>query len=132
MSTQTSASGEHIAAAVAGAPGLEVLFLFGSRARGEAHPGSDWDFGYLGSGALDVDGLLSTLIATVKSDRVDLADLRRASGLLRYRVARDGQVVFERTAGLADAFRLEAADFWCDAGELLQRGYDDVLAGLER
>ena len=132
MSGRASASEERIGAAVAGTPGLDVLFLFGSRARTDAHSGSDWDFGYLSEAGLDVEGLLTTLVAMVGTERVDLVDLSRASGLLRYRVARDGHVLFERTNGVADAFRLQAADFWCDAGALLQRGYDDVLAGLER
>ena len=127
-----SASAERVGAAVAGTTGLDVLFLFGSRARGDAHSGSDWDFGYLSEAGLDADGLLATLVAMVGNDRIDLVDLRRASGLLRYRVARDGHLLFERTNGVADAFRLQAADFWCDAGALLERGYDDVLAGLDR
>ena len=122
---------ERIGAAVAGTPGLDVLFLFGSRARGDAHSGSDWDFGYLSEAGLDADGLLATLIAMVGTERIDLVDLSRAGGLLRYRVARDGHLLFERASGVADAFRLQSADFWCDAGALLERGYDDVLAGLE-
>ena len=69
-------------------------------------------------------------MVVVGTDRVDLVDLQRASGLVRYRVARDGHTVFEAAPGLADRFRLEAADFWCDAVSLLRRGYDDVLAEL--
>jgi predicted nucleotidyltransferase len=113
-------------------PGLDVLFLFGSRARGDVHPLSDWDFAFLGDRDLDADRLLTTLVLAVGTDRVDVADLTRASGLLRYRVARDGQVVIERTPGAADAFRVEAAAFWCDAGTLLEREYDAMLSDLER
>jgi len=107
--------------AIAATDGLRVLFLFGSRARGDVHPASDWDLAYLADDSLDVAGLLGTLILALDTDRVDLVDLQRASGLLRYRVARDGQVVVERPAGAADRFRLEAADFWCDAGPLIER-----------
>ena len=123
---------ERIRTAVTGTPALDVLFLFGSRARADAHERSDWDFGYLAGPALDVEKLLSTLVLTVGTDRVDLADLRRASGLLRYRVARDGDTVVERVAGMADAFKLEAADFWCDAGPLLERDYESILSELEQ
>ena len=111
--------------------GLEVLMLFGSRARGDAHPGSDWDLGCLATDALDVDAWLGTLVELVGSDRVDLVDLRRASGLLRYRAARDGRLVYEARPGLGERFCLEAAQFWCDAAPVLQRGYDDVLAELK-
>jgi len=111
-------------------PGLEVLVLFGSRGRGDSSSQSDWDFGYLAHSDMDAVALLGALVTALGSDRVDLVDLRRAGGLLRYRAARDGQLVFEATAGLADRFRLEAADFWCDAGPVLLRGYDRLLAEL--
>lgn len=104
--------------------------LFGSRARDDHSPESDWDFGYLGTPELDVDALLGHLVTAVGSDRVDLVDLHRASGLLRFRAARDGVAVFEASAGLADRFRLEAVQFWCDAEAALRRGYEDVLAEL--
>ena len=111
-------------------PGLEVLLLFGSRARGDAHARSDWDFGYLAAGEIDVATLLGAIVEIVGSDRVDLADLRRASGLLRYRAARDGHLLYEARPRLAERFRLEAAQFWCDVAPVLQRGYEDVLAEL--
>lgn len=112
-------------------PGLRLLVLFGSRGRGEATDRSDWDLGYLGTQDLDVSALLGMLVTRLGTDHVDLVDLERASGLLRYRAARDGHAVFEASAGAADRFRLEAADFWCDAAAVLQRGYEDVLAELE-
>lgn len=113
-------------------PGLELLLLFGSRARGAAAGSSDWDFGYLAATALDADWLLALLVEATGSDRVDLVDLQRASGLLRHRAAVDGRVVFEARPGLADDFRLNAARFWCDAGPVLGRAYEHVLAELKR
>ena len=113
------------------AEGLDLLMLFGSRARGDAHSRSDWDFGYMATGVFDVAAFVGTLVEVVGSDRVDLVDLRRASGLLRYRAARDGQLVHEARAGLAERFCLEAVEFWCDAAPILERAYDKVLAELE-
>lgn len=121
-----------LARAVRHVDGLDVLLLFGSRARGQAHEHSDWDFGYLGAPSLDVSGLLADLVAATGSDRVDLVDLGRASGVLRFQAARDGQVVVERVPGLADAFRLEAASFWCDVAPILGPAYEQVLAELDR
>ena len=100
--------------------------------RGDAHEGSDWDFGYQSTAEIDVPGLLAAIVETIRSDRVDLVDLARASGLLRYRAARDGVVVFEARPRLGESFSLEAADFWCDAGPLLQQGYAAVLADPNR
>jgi predicted nucleotidyltransferase len=111
-------------------PGLEALLVFGSRARGDAHAGSDWDFGYLAADEIDAAALMAAIVQAVGSDRVDLVDLRRANGLLRYRAARDGHLVYEARPRLAERFRLEAAEFWCDAAPVLRHGYEDVLAGL--
>lgn len=111
-------------------PGLTLLMLFGSRARGDQSPHSDWDFGYLGTPDLDVEALLGNLVTAVASDRVDLVDLRRASGLLRFRAAQDGVAVFEASTGSADRFRLESSQFWCDAEAVLRRGYEGVLSEL--
>ena len=111
--------------------GLELLLLFGSRARGDAGPASDCDFGYVATDALDVAALLATIVEVVGSDRIDLVDLRRASGLLRYRAARDGRSLYEVRSGIADQFCLEAVRFWCDAAPVLERAYDDVLAELK-
>jgi predicted nucleotidyltransferase len=123
---------EALARTAAAVPGLALLLLFGSRARSETHACSDWDFGYLASARLDAAGLLAALVETTGSDRIDLVDLQRAGGLLRYRAARDGQVVYESQPGVADAFRLEAVRFWCEAAPVLQRGYEAVLAELDR
>lgn len=118
--------------AARGRAGLKVVLLYGSRARDDAHGRSDWDVGYLATQDFDAAAWLAELIEGLGTDHVDLVDLGRASGLLRYRAARDGRTVYEAAPGLADRFRLEAARFWCDAAAVLQRGYDDVLAGLSR
>jgi predicted nucleotidyltransferase len=107
-----------------------MLLLFGSRARGNAETRSDWDFAYVAAPGFDVVGLLAGLVEIVGSDRVDLADLERATGLLRYRAARDGQLLFEARPGIWDQFRFETTLFWCDALPILQRGYEEVLAEL--
>jgi hypothetical protein len=39
-------------------PGLDVLLLFGSRGRGDAHTRSDWDIGYTASSDVDAATLL--------------------------------------------------------------------------
>jgi predicted nucleotidyltransferase len=112
-------------------PGLEMLMLFGSRARGDAHPRADWDFGYLSVQGLDVASLLADIVEIVGTDRVDLVDLGRAGGLLRYRAARDGRLLYEARPRLAEQFRLDAAQFWCEVGPIVQRGYESVLAELK-
>ena len=95
-------------------PGLGALVLFGSRARGEAAATSDWDFGYLADREFDPAAFLAAIVYELGTEEVDLVDLSTASGLLRFRAARDGRLLWgdER---LIEHFRLEAASFWCDA-----------------
>ena len=113
-------------------PGVELLLLFGSRARDASHSQSDWDLGYLAAAHLDPAALRARVVDALGTDRIDLVDLARASGLLRYRAARDGQLLFEGRSGLAEQFRFDAVRFWCEAAPVLQRGYEDVLAKLTR
>ena len=106
---------------------LAFLLLFGSRARGDAHGRSDWDFAYVAGPGLDAVRLASDLADVLATDRVDLVDLRPAGGLLRFRAARDGRLVFEAEPGSSERFRIEACTFWCDAGRTLQQAYQDFL-----
>ena len=64
------------------------------------------------------------------NDHIDLVDLGRASGLLRYRAACDGLLVYEARSDLFDRYRLQAAQFWCDNAPVFELGYEDVLEAL--
>jgi predicted nucleotidyltransferase len=99
---------DEIASRMQGHPAMadvQVLVLHGSRARGDAGPGSDWDFGVLTDGTADLVALSAALTSVLGTDAVDVVDLRRASALLRYRAARDGVVLVELHDG---AFRVPA------------------------
>jgi uncharacterized protein len=111
-------------------PGLELLVLFGSRARGDAHERSDWDFGYLAGERFDPDRFLATLVGLLDVDRIDLVDLSRAGGLLRYRAAGDGVPLFESEEGAFAKFWFDAVSFWCDAQPILSAGYEAILERL--
>jgi predicted nucleotidyltransferase len=115
----------------AATPGLGLLVLHGSRARGEAHDRSDWDFAYLAGGDFDQSALGTELVRAIGVERVDLANLVRASALLRYRCARDGIVVFAAAPDAFDRFRLEALAFWLDMAPILRSEYERRLETLE-
>lgn len=124
---------------LARAAGLELLVLFGSRARGDERPQSDWDLAYLAprplsrsQGAVDANGLLADLVLALGNDRIDLVDLRTASGLLRHAVASQGQLVYEGRPGAFQEFQIEAARFWCDVRPIMEASYAAVLDGLAR
>lgn len=113
-------------------PGLRLLILFGSRARGDAGEQADWDFGYLGDPHFDQDHLLADVTHVLDANGVDLVDLARAGGQLRYRAARDGRVVFEARPGEFARFWIDAVTFWCDAAPVLGPAYAGVLDRLAR
>ena len=110
--------------------GLTLLVLFGSRARGDAAAHADWDFGFLSDSSVDPLTIMAALAEAVGSERLDLVDLARTSGLLRYRAARDGVLVYEARPGIFDRFRFEAARFWYDAEPVLRPAYDAILDRL--
>ena len=115
--------------------GLCLLLLFGSRARGDAYEGSDWDFGFLadpGLEAFDPDRLLADLASALGTERIDLADLSRAGALVRFRAARDGIVIYDRDGTAHPRFWNDAVGFWCDAGPVIQSGYEGILERLDR
>lgn len=114
------------------ATGIDLLVLHGSRARGDAGAGSDWDLGLLASPGADVDpaALLDAVASLVATDAVDVVDLARAGALLRFRAARDGVALVERRAEAFLDFRLEAIRFWCDAGLVIRAAQAEVLAAL--
>lgn len=109
---------------------LQLLVLYGSRARGDARSDSDWDLGYLADPWFDPDALLADAIQALGSDRIDLADLARASGQLRYRAAAEAQVLFARSEDVFQRFWLDAVTFWCDAAPVLRTGYRELLNGV--
>jgi uncharacterized protein len=112
----------------AGVPGLRMLALHGSQARGTAHTRSDWDFAYQADSDFDADHLMAALADLLKVDRIDLVDLDRAGALLRHRVATDGVVLFEQEPGVFERFWLDAVHTWCDLAPVLEPLYRRALA----
>ena len=92
---------------------LKLLILFGSRARGEHKPDSDWDFAVLyeeRSDRKDISSLLKiyTLLEQaleIPDDKIDVIDLKECSPILAHYVARDGQLLYERETGLFEVFK---------------------------
>lgn len=111
-------------------PALRLLVLFGSRARGEAHAASDWDFGYLADPTLDVDALLELLCKVVNSDDVDLVNLDRASGVLRHQAADHGIAVFEHMPETFVTYVIDVLRFWLDAWPVIRKSQEEQLRSL--
>jgi predicted nucleotidyltransferase len=93
-------------------PSLEMLIIFGSRARGNTHVNSDWDFAILYNQqqqmenrylSLEVYDILSDVLRI--SDDIDVINLSSCSLLIAHAVARDGKVLYEKKSGLFESFQ---------------------------
>lgn len=83
---------------------LKLVMLFGSTASGETHRRSDIDLAFLYATPIDLLTLVNQVIRLLRTDRVDVVDLRRASPLLQFAIAQNGRVVFERALGVYPEF----------------------------
>ncbi|WGV28622.1 type VII toxin-antitoxin system MntA family adenylyltransferase antitoxin [Halotia branconii] len=88
-------------------PYLKMLVLFGSRATGDIHAKSDWDFAvlcdqeqreaYVKDNAFLLFELPMVLgkVFKINSDQIDIVELNQCSELISHFVARDGKVLYE-------------------------------------
>jgi len=99
---------------------VDLVVLFGSRAKANSHTSSDWDlairFRNEPTDPMRLYGLDAELAQALRcsSDAVDVIDLDRSSYLLQRVVAEDGQLLFEREPGAFLNFRSRAIRQWAD------------------
>jgi predicted nucleotidyltransferase len=98
--------------------GLRLVLLFGSVALGKECQESDIDLGFLFDKPIDILGLTNRVIRFLRTDRVDVIDLSRASPLLKYSAIRQGKVLFEQTPGLFNIFQSLTFRIYIDTKKL--------------
>jgi predicted nucleotidyltransferase len=93
-----------------GWPGLVAVYLFGSRARGDATAGSDYDLAVLGQRPIDalLRWELQGKLAVALHAEVDLVDLRAASTVLRAQIVGTGVAVCVTDPGEQSRFEMTA------------------------
>jgi len=122
-------------------PTIKLLILFGSRARGDNAPTSDWDIAYLsdplsGKGATWFPG--SDLIFTlsehgqIPGNLIDLIDLSTCSDILAHFIAQEGQLIYEREPGEFEHFRQQSLKAPAELKQFRQTQRNKVLQALER
>jgi predicted nucleotidyltransferase len=117
--------------------GLELVVIFGSRARGQACATSDCDVGVLRKKGIVPAGdflqLAYQLSQALKLGNIDLVDLRRASPLLKYEVSRWGKPIYQAEPSVFVRFRVLAWKLYQDDRYDLRR-FDAVYIqrSLER
>lgn len=114
-----------------GLPEVQMVVLFGSRAKGQERAKSDWDIGvlarvgcYEGFAQFKLQSELSEILS-IPFDRIDLVNLRYCSPLLGFAIARDGKVLYQETSITFTRFQVKASKMYADTAKFrrLQRAY---------
>ncbi|NOX97498.1 MAG: nucleotidyltransferase domain-containing protein [Nitrospirae bacterium] len=105
---------------------LSLVILFGSHSRGHADKNSDLDLAILADRkAINDDfefSLLITFIHLIQKDNLDLVLLNRADPLLQFQIARYGTLLYEKSPGLFNWFKVQAMKNYDDAQKFIQLG----------
>lgn len=88
---------------------IKFLVYFGSFQTEFYNEKSDIDIAFLSEEQLDIGKrlkLLEDLVIFHRKSEVDLVDLKTAEPVLRYEIAKNGRVLFERVEGLFEKYSL--------------------------
>ncbi|HEY9830497.1 MAG TPA: nucleotidyltransferase domain-containing protein [Stenomitos sp.] len=125
-------------------PYLKMLVLFGSRARGDIHANSDWDFAALYDEELRESSckdkafawfevpILIGQVFDLNSDKIDVVELNHCTPLLGYQVARDGKLLYEQQAGEFINFQRQAWKIYADTAKFRKAQRQSIELWLQK
>jgi len=113
---------------------VEIAYLFGSQARGEARPLSDADVGVLFEESVEPQArfhamvmLTSELPSVMGISRVDVVDLLDAPPSLAFRVIRDGKLIRNMNDARRIAFESRTMVRYWDTAHMRKQFEDAIL-----
>jgi uncharacterized protein (DUF433 family)/predicted nucleotidyltransferase len=131
-----------IPSVLAQAPYITLLVLFGSRARGDADSGSDWDFAFLcdeeqrksyetgGWDSFRVWGILQNIF-DLQDNQIDVVEMKDCSQLLAHYIALDGKVLYEKEPGIFEMFRQNSLMNDAELKEMRQNMREEILQTIQ-
>ena len=124
-------------------PYLKLLVLFGSRARGDHFPSSDWDFALLFNEELRQQyeprggcnryrswSVLQRILG-LGDDEIDWIDLKNASDFLAHEIAQDGVALYESEPGVFQEFQRTHLKSAAEMKQIQKELRDQVRAKLQ-
>jgi predicted nucleotidyltransferase len=91
-----------------------MLILFGSRAGGNPHSNSDWDFAFLCDSDqqnvlfnAEIYAILADLFR-INDDKIDAINLAKCPPLMAHAIAQDGKLLYERDSDLFKVFKQQS------------------------
>jgi predicted nucleotidyltransferase len=122
------------------AHGVQLAYLFGSQATGQAGPLSDFDVGVLFANTLSPQerfrrrlSLLAEVIGVLRVQRVDVVVLNEAPPALRFRVIQYGKILYNQDETVRVRFEAKTMSEYFDTQPLRdlyrQRLFEAITAG---
>jgi len=112
---------------------IDFVYLFGSVARGEVKPLSDFDVAVCIDSTQAPDDLfdirlklLSELFNVLQTEKVDLIILNQAPVELSFRILKDGKLVFERDRQMRIDFREKVVREYLDKRYFLNQRHEII------
>jgi predicted nucleotidyltransferase len=119
-----------LAAALSSESGVRLAVVFGSATKGGLHRRSDLDIAVMGVAEPRLPSL-AVALGRIAGREVDLIALETATPLLRFEIARDGEVLVERRPHLWSDFKAKAMVDWWDWAPLARRFGSAATARLK-
>jgi predicted nucleotidyltransferase len=120
-------------------PAIVLAYLFGSYARGQANSLSDVDIAILLKGQPSADqcfeirmDMMGRIMDRLQMNEVDVAILNQASLALRYRVLRDGKLLFCRDENARIAFTAQTVSRYLDFKPIIDLFDDAILIKAQK
>ena len=98
--------------------GLELVLLFGSVVKGDIHKRSDIDLAFQFDKPIDILSLTNRVIRLLHTDNIDVIDIKRSSPLLRYSIAKNCRLLYEKLPGMFNEFCSLAFKMYVDTKKL--------------
>ena len=111
-------------------PSLQAIYLFGSRAQGQSHEGSDTDLAVLDRAPFDpvLRFDLASRLSQVLQGDVDLVDLRRCSAVMRVQVLGGSRLLLDAAPSARAGFEAFALSDYARLNEERKGIIDDIRA----